>query len=52
MITLIGWIRPLPAFIEAALLAGTLTIEYSKKDDFDYLKGSVVTPTGVVVNFR
>lgn len=53
--TLLGWLNPLPDFIEAAVHSGTLkivTVNDRKWETYELLQGSVISPSGVLLVYR
>jgi len=51
---LLGWINPLPHWIQVAIFEGKLTVHYthSKGYEYEYLKGTVKNPQGTIIEFQ
>lgn len=51
---LLGWSQPLPEFIVTAVQSGTLTVytETIKGQTYQFLRGTVQSPYGYLVEFR
>jgi hypothetical protein len=56
VVVLKGWtLKPLPTWIELAILKGDITIHTTvdkKYGEYDYLKGKAINPYGLVIEFQ
>lgn len=49
---LLGWINPLPIWIQVAIHDKLITVNYDAKINIEYLEGKAINPQRTIIEFK